>query len=138
MADPEIPERIFDDPSIQKGIAEVRRIFGKPDVFYRSFLIKISAPMDEFVSLLAALIYDAGLNAAANRSPTPSERLSAVTVDLDVLIRELENIEGSRDIGTGFAAKIAEERKRLISALSRLERAAAPGLRRRKQASKPQ
>jgi hypothetical protein len=132
MADPESPGRILDDSSIQQAIAEVRRILGKPDIFFRSFLIKISKPMDEFVALLTALIYDAGLNTATNYSSTPSERLSAVMEDLDVLIRELEDIERSRRIGKGLAANIAEERKHLISALFRLERAALPGLRRRK------
>src|SRR5947209_16190602 len=82
------------------------------------------------VPLLTRLIYDLVLDQAGWCHPTPSQRIESVALDLNELCIELDEIEKMPRISKSLAAKVAEQRRTLISSLFALERLATPGLRR--------
>lgn len=133
MADPEVPKLLVDQ-TFSWAVEKVRRrLLGGPNVLLRSELIKLPRPASELVALFGTLFYSLGSESPeeeGHRSPTPSERLDAVALDLNQLATELTEIESLPQTKRAFASKIAEERRRLVSVLSRLEHLALPGLRR--------
>ena len=93
-------------------------------------LAKLPAPFAELVPLLATLIYNLIFDQSGYSHPTPSQRIEAVALDLNELCTELDEIEKMPKISKSLAAKVTEQRRTLVSSLFKLERLAAPGLRR--------